>query len=259
MTDRKLAVVTGASTGIGYELARYAVEQRHDLLIVADEAQIEAAADKLRRLGGTVQALQADLATPDGVDALWAAIGDQPVDVLCANAGRALGQAFHDQDWLGIERLIALNLVQTTLTLHRAGLHMKARGRGRILVTGSIGGFVAGPYDAVYNATKGYLNSLCYALRDEWQDSGVSITCLMPGPVDTPIFHREGNDLADTPIAASNSKSDPAEVARHGWDAMMAGKAGTVPGFAAKLITMLSGVVPQNLLSKLHALQARPQ
>jgi len=259
MSDTKFAVITGASTGIGYELARFAVEDGYDLLICADEPEIEEAADKLRRLGGTVQTVQLDLATREGTDTFWAAVGDKPIDIFCANAGRALGTAFHEQDWTAIQRLIMLNVVQTTTLVHRVGLRMQARGQGRILVTGSIGGFVAGPYDAVYNSTKAYLDSLCYAVQDEWRDSAVTLTCLMPGPTDTPIFHRPENLLADSPIAKSDSKNNVTDVARAGYDAMMAGARGVVPGFTNKLIAMLSGVVPQSILAQLHRLGAKPE
>lgn len=259
MSDAKFAVVTGASSGIGYELARRAVEDGYDLLICADEPEIEDAAGKLRRLGGTIQAVQTDLATLDGVNMLWAAIGDRQIDLLFANAGRALGNAFHEQDWTKIERLIFLNMMQTTILLHRTGLRMQAQGAGRILVTGSIAGFVSGPYDAVYNATKAYLDSLCYALNDEWKDRSLTITCLMPGPVDTPIFHRSDNDLEASPIAKSKMKGDVTDVARAGYDAMMAGQPGIVPGFSNKMIAMLAGVVPQGILAQIHRLGAKPE
>ena len=258
MSDRKLAVITGASSGIGYELARFAVEDHYDLLICADEPEIEDAAEKLRRLGGTVQTMQVDLATRDGTNAFWAAIGDRHIDVFCANAGRALGTAFHEQEWEAIRRLIMLNMMQTTTLLHRVGLRMQAQGQGRILVTGSIGGFVAGPYDAVYNATKAYLDSLCYALQDEWKDSSVTLTCLMPGPTNTPIFTRPENLLADSPIAKSDNLGDVTKTARAGYDAMMAGDKGVVPGVINKLIAMFAGVVPQGILAEMHRRGAKP-
>jgi len=252
-------VVTGASSGIGHELARFDVEDHFDLLICADEPEIDDEAEKLRRLGGTVQTMQVDLATRDGTDAFWAAIGDRHIDVFCANAGRALGTAFHEQEWEAIRRLIMLNMVQTTTLLHRVGLRMQAQGQGRILVTGSIAGFVAGPYDAVYNATKAYVDSLCYALQDEWKDGPVTLTCLMPGPTDTPIFTRPENMLADSPIAKSDNLGDVTKTARAGYDAMMAGDKGVVPGVINKLIAMFAGVVPQSILAEMHRRGAKPE
>jgi short-subunit dehydrogenase len=258
MTEAGLAVVTGASSGIGYQLARCAVEDGYALLICSDEPEIETAAEKLRRLGGEVQVVRADLATRAGVDALWAAMEDQPVDLFFANVGRALGRAFHEQEWSDIRIRVDLNIVQTTVLLHRVGRRMRARGRGRILVTGSIAGFVPGPFDAVYNATKAYLDSLAYALRDEWRDGPVTITCLMPGLTETRIFSRPSNALADTPIARQE-KDDAADVARAGYAAMMNGEAGVVPGLTNKVLTMLSGVVPDGILARIHRAAAEPE
>ena len=258
MTD-KLAVVTGASTGIGYQLARRAVEDGYALVICADEEEIHEAADKLRRLGGEVEAHVADLATRHGLDAFWQKIEGREIDLFFANAGRTLGRAFHDQDWPDIKRRIDLNILQTTSLLYRVGRKMHARGSGRILVTGSTAGFVPGPFDAVYNATKAYLDSLCYALQDEWRDSPVTLTCLMPGATDTPIFHRPSNEIEDTSIAETETKDDPVEVARTGYDAMMRGDRGVVPGFANKLVTMLTGVVPQSTLARIHRRMAEPE
>lgn len=256
MTE-KLAVVTGASTGLGYQFARLAAQDGHDLIVVADEETIHDAADKLRRLGADVEAMVLDLSTRSGVDSFWSAIADRDIDFFAANAGRALGQAFHDQDWRDVKRLIDLNVLQTTSLLHKVGRRMHARGKGRILVTGSIGGFVPGPFDAVYNATKAYLDSLCYALQDEWRDGEVTLTCLMPGPTETPIFHRDENDLQDAPIS-DREKYDPVEVAEKGYAAAMRGERRAIPGFTSKLITMLSGVVPETVLSRLHREGAEP-
>ncbi|MGP3696085.1 SDR family NAD(P)-dependent oxidoreductase [Rhodobacter sp. NSM] len=253
-----LAVVTGASTGIGYELARFAVEDGHELIICADEDEIEHAADKLRRLGGKVEVVRADLATREGVDTLWRAVERREIDLFFANAGRALGHAFTEQDWVAIRRLIDLNVLQTTLMLRRVGEKMQRRGAGRILVSGSIGGFVPGPFDAVYNATKAYLDSLTYALQDEWRDGPVTLTCLMPGPTDTPIFTRPENRLADSPIAQSDRLDDVTTVARAGYEAMIAGERGVVPGLTNRLLAMLSGVVPQSVLAQIHRLGAEP-
>lgn len=253
-----LAVVTGASSGLGYQFARRAVEEGYALLICADEEEIHAAADKLRRLGGQVEAMVVDLSTRTGVDAFWSSIGERDIDLFFANAGRALGRAFHEQDWADVKRLVDLNILQTTTLLHRVGHKMHARGQGRILVTGSIGGFVPGPFDAVYNSTKAYLNSLCSALQDEWKDGPVTLTCLMPGPTDTRIFHREGNDLEASPIAQSDRNDNPVEVANAGYDAMMRGERGVVPGARSKLITMLSGVVPEAVLARIHRWGAEP-
>ena len=256
--SRGLAVVTGASSGLGYQFARLAAQDGYDLVICADEDEVHAAAEKLHRLGAEVEASVVDLATRAGVEAFWKQIQGRQIDLFFANAGRALGHAFHEQDWSRINRLIDLNVLQTTAMLHRIGAKMQARGSGRILVTGSIGGFVPGPYDAVYNATKAYLDSLCYALQDEWRDSPVTLTCLMPGPTETPLFVRDENRLEEAPIT-EREKRDPAEVARRGFDAMMKGERGAIPGFSNKLLTMLSGVVPDSVTARIHRWGAEPR
>ncbi|TNC71655.1 SDR family NAD(P)-dependent oxidoreductase [Rubellimicrobium roseum] len=252
MPDRPFAVVTGASTGIGRELARCAAEDGCDLLICADEAEIDAAAHDLRRHGGQVEALRADLSTEEGVLALWHQVGAREIDYLMANAGLTLGHAFADQDWPDIRRLLRLNVLGTTLLLHRALPRMRAQGRGRVLVTGSIAGFVPGSYQAVYNASKAYLDMLSFALNDEMKEHGVTVTCLMPGPVDTPIFER--GDMADSAMGSAPVpiKDTPEHTARAGYEAMKAGKAGMTPGLLNKLVVGFAGLLPEPLLARMN-------
>ena len=196
---RGLAVVTGASTGIGYELAKCCANHGFDLLIAADEADIAETAAQLRGVGVAVDAVEADLATIDGVDKLYAAAKGRPVEVLLANAGRGLG---------------------TIYLVHKVGRDMRARGSGRILITGSIAGFMQGTYQAVYNGTKAFLDSFSFALRHELKDTGVTVTCLMPGATETDFFERA--DMMDTKAGTARN-DDPAEVAATGFQAMMNG------------------------------------
>ncbi len=158
--SRPLALVTGASTGIGYELAKCCAENGFDLLIAADEPEIARAAENFRKFGATVEAVQADLATVTGVDLLYGALQrlGRPVDALLANAGRGLGKAFLDQDFDDIMRVVNTNITGTIYLLHKVGRDMRARGKGRILITGSIAGFMPGTYQAAYNATKAFLD-----------------------------------------------------------------------------------------------------
>jgi short-subunit dehydrogenase len=252
---RPFAIVTGASTGIGLELARCCVETGHDLLIVADEAQIDDAANQLRNHGGVVQALQADLSTLEGVERVVATVAGRPVDALLANAGRGLGKGFLDQDFDEARRVLDTNVTGTIALLHQLGRDMRERGRGRILITGSIAGFMPGSYQAVYNGSKAFLDSFSYALREELKDSGVTVTCLMPGATDTEFFARAG--LLDTKIGA-DEKDDPARVARLGFDAMMQGKPGVVTGAKNKAEVAMSHLVPQTALAHKHAKQTAP-
>jgi uncharacterized protein len=179
----QLAIVTGASTGIGFELARLCAREGYDLLIAADEPEIHDAAQKLRneKGAGAIEALHVDLATTEGVDQLYAAAKGRPVNVLMANAGRGLGHAFLDQQWPRAREVIDTNVTGTTYLIHKVGRDMRQANQGRILITGSIAGFTPGSFQAVYNATKSYLNSFSFALREELRDTKVSVTCLMTG------------------------------------------------------------------------------
>ncbi len=250
MPDRKLALVTGASSGIGLELARCAAQDGCDLVICANEAQIEEAARDLRQYGGQVDVVQTDLSTEEGVLALWHQLGAREVDYFMANAGLTLGHAFVDQDWPRIRELLGLNILGTTLLLHRALPRLQARGEGRVLVTGSIAGFIPGSYQAVYNASKAYLDSLSFALNDEMKEHGVTVTCLMPGPVETPIFDR--GDMRDSVMGETSLKDTPEHTARLGYEAMKAGRAGMTPGLMNKLITTFAGVLPETVLARMN-------
>src|SRR3954471_7560723 len=143
---RPLAVVTGASTGIGLELAKQCAQNGFDLLIAADEPEIEQAKATLRGYAGLVESVVADLSTIEGVDKLLAAVRNRPVDALLANAGRGLGRAFLDQDFAEVRRVVDTNITGTIYLIQKIGREMRERGKGRILITGSIAGFMPGTY-----------------------------------------------------------------------------------------------------------------
>jgi uncharacterized protein len=252
---RPLAIVTGASTGIGYELAHLCAENGFDLLIAADEPEIGRAAAELTTLGGAVEAVQADLATTDGVDRLLSGLKGRPVAALLANAGRGLGRAFVDQDWDAIRRVIDTNVTGTTYLIHQIARAMAERGEGRVLIVGSIAGFMPGAYQSVYNATKSYGDSFATALREELKPTGVTVTCLMPGPTDTEFFAR--GDLEDTRFGQMQ-KDDPAKVAKTGFDAMMKGTGDVVHGWHNKLQSALAEITPASLAAKVHTRLAGP-
>lgn len=254
---RGLAVVTGASSGIGFELARQAAGQGFDLIIAADEPQIEEAARQLRGLGARVEPVQADLASEAGVARLQEAIArsGQEVDLLCANAGLGLGHAFLDQEPAQWRRVIDTNITGTVMLIQRVGQAMRRRGRGRILITGSIAGFMPGSFQAVYNGSKSFLNSFSFALRNELKDSGVSVTCLMPGPTETRFFERA--DMLDTEVG-QQEKDDPAEVARAGLEAALAGEGDVVSGWKNKVQTAMANLTPAEMLAEQHRKMAEP-
>jgi short-subunit dehydrogenase len=255
MPNGKLAIVTGASTGIGFELAHIAAKEGYDLLVVADEPLINNAADDFKQYGTQVTSVEADLATFEGNDQLLHAANGRPIDLLLANAGRGLGRAFVDQDVADWRRVIDTNVTGTTYLLQKVAQQMKARGEGRILITGSIAGLMPGSFQAVYNGTKAYLDSFSYALREELKDTGVTVTVLMPGPTETEFFERA--DMMDTKVG-TEKKEDPAATARHGWDAMMSGAGHVVSGWKNKVQAAMSHILPDSVLAKMHAAEAEP-
>jgi uncharacterized protein len=252
---RPLAIVTGASAGIGYELAKCCAERHFDLLIAADQPAIYDAAQDFRVLGAAVEALEADLATLDGVDRLYAAIKGRPVEALLANAGHGLGHGFLDQNFDEVRHIIDTNITGTLYLIQRVGRDMRARDRGRILITGSVAGFMPGSFQAVYSGTKAFINSFSFALRNELQDTGVTVTCLMPGATETEFFARA--DMLDTKVG-QQEKDDPAEVAKAGFEAMMRGEGDVVTGWKNKLQTTFANVTPSDMLAERHRKIAEP-
>ena len=254
---RPLAVVTGASSGIGLELAAVAAARGFDLVIVADEPAIGEAAPGLAAEGAEVIAVQADLGTAEGVDQLLDRVAHtgRPVEALLANAGIGLGHAFLNQDPTDWRRVVDTNITGTLLLIQKVGQDMQARGQGRILITGSIAGFMPGAFQAVYNGTKAFLNSFAFALRNELKDRGVSVTCLMPGPTDTEFFARA--DMLDTQVA-QGTKDDARMVAETGFEAMMRGDGDVVSGWKNKLQSAIANVTPASVLAEQHRRMAEP-
>jgi uncharacterized protein len=252
---RPLAIVTGASSGIGYELAKCCAEQGFDLLIAADQPTIHHAAQEFRALGAVVEAIEADLATLDGVDKLYAAAQGRPVEALLANAGHGLGHAFLDQDFTTVRHIIDTNITGTLYLIQKVGRDMRARNQGRILITGSVAGFMPGTFQAVYGGTKAFLNLFSFALRNELKDTNITVTCLMPGATETEFFARA--DMLDTKVG-QEEKDDPADVAKAGFEAMMKGEGDVVTGWRNKLQTTMANVTPSDMLAERHRQIAEP-
>jgi short-subunit dehydrogenase len=255
---RPFAVVTGASSGIGLELAKVFAENGYDLLVTSAGEGLEPAAAQVRALGATVDTVRADLATHDGVHTLVGAIQatGRPVDAIAINAGVGVGGPFLETDLDAELNLIALNVTSVVHLTKHVLREMVARGQGRILITASIAAEMPAPFEAVYGASKAFVLSFAEALRNEVRDSGVTVTALQPGPTDTNFFHRAGMD--DTKVGAGK-KDDPAEVARQGFDAMMAGKDHVVAGaFKNKVQSTLAQVTPETVKADQHRKLAEP-
>lgn len=249
----KFAIITGASSGIGAELAKLAAKDGYELLLVADTPFVDASAG----LAGTVETLETDLSTIEGVDRLLDAARGRQVDLLCANAGHGLGHAFLDQDLADWRHVIDTNITGTLYLVQKVLRQMVARDDGKILVTGSIAGFIPGSFQAVYNGTKAFVDNFTDALRNEIKDSkGVTLTTLMPGPVETEFFERGG--MMDTSVGVNPNKSDPADVAKDGYDAVMSGKASIVSGWKNKIQATMANVTPAAILAEQHRKMAEP-
>ena len=251
---RPLAVVTGASSGIGYHLAKCCAENGFDLVVAADQPLEEAVAD-FRSLGAEVTVVQAELASRDGIDQLLSAVGGRPIDALLANAGHGLGKGFLEQDFAEVQHVIDTHITGTLSLLQRVVTGMRTRGQGRVLITGSIAGFLPGSFQAVYNASKAFVDSFAAGFRNELKDSGVTVTLLMPGPTDTEFFARA--DLLDTKMGV-DKKDDPADVAKAGFDAMMGGEADVVAGLKNKMQVAMAKVTPSQMLAEQHRKMAEP-
>ena len=254
--DRCFAIVTGASSGIGLELAKLAAQDGYDLLLVADTPFVDASAG-LGGSGVSIETVETDLATIEGVDRLLDAAGGRQIDLLCANAGHGLGHGFLDQDVASWRHVIDTNITGTLYLLQKVLRQMVARDDGRILVTGSIAGYIPGSFQAVYNGSKAFLDNFTDALRNEIKESkGVTLTTLMPGPVETEFFERA--EMMDTSVGVNPNKSDPADVAKDGWEAVMAGEASIVSGWKNKVQVAAANVTPNAVLAQQHRNMAEP-
>jgi short-subunit dehydrogenase len=254
MSSRKLAVVTGASSGIGLELAKLAARDGFDLIVAADTPFVEAG-PALKDFGVTVHEVEADLATKGGVDQLLSVIEDRPVDVLVANAGHGLGHGFLDQspdEWLHV---INTDITGTLLLIQPIVQQMVERGEGKVLITGSVAGHISGAFQAVYNGSKAFIDSFAAALNEEIKGSGVTVTCLKPGATETAFFHRA--ELDDTKVGQAK-KADPADVARAGWEAMKKGEPAVIYGLKNKLQVAAADVMTDAQTAKIHRAQAEP-
>jgi short-subunit dehydrogenase len=245
---RSFAVVTGASSGIGLELAKQCLAHDFDVLICAEDSGIDAVATSLAGgKGGVVQTVRADLATREGVETLVRAVRDthRPIDALLLNAGVGVGGAFLDTDLDRELEMIALNCGHTVHVAKRLVPEMVARGKGRVAITGSVVSTSPNPYQAVYGATKAFVMSFGEALRHELADTGVTVTVIQPGATDTNFFQRA--DLMNTKVGQAK-KDDPADVAKRGFDAMMAGKDSVLAGgFKSRMEGLMNEILPETV------------
>ncbi|HEY4354630.1 MAG TPA: SDR family NAD(P)-dependent oxidoreductase [Acidobacteriaceae bacterium] len=259
MSD-KLAVVTGASSGIGYWLARELSGRGYDLMVCSAGPRLTEAAMDFADFGGEVIEVQADLATREGVDALWESVQatGRPVSVACLNAGVGVGGLFWETSLDEELNMVELNCAGLVHLSKHVVKHMLANGGGKILITASIAGEMVAPREAVYAATKAFDLSFAHSLRYELRDTGISVTALQPGPTDTDFFHRAGMD--DTKVGQEGKEeSKPQDVARQGIDALMDGTDHVyAASWKTKLEGMLANVTPGAIKGAMHEKMAKP-
>jgi short-subunit dehydrogenase len=252
--------VTGASSGIGLELARQFVDHHFDLLVAAEDAEIAVAAAVLRaQSSGSVEHVQVDLRDEQGVADLYARIraDGRPLAAIALNAGHGQGGAFVDTDLADELSIIDLNITSTVRLAKLVLRDMVAAGEGRVLVTSSIASTMPGSFQAVYNASKSFLQSFTEALQDELKDTGVTLTSLMPGPTETDFFERA--DMAEDTKVGTSKKDDPAQVAQQGFEALMAGKDRVVGGGLKTKVQEAAGkAMPDKLKAAMHRRMAEP-
>lgn len=246
----RTALVTGASGGIGLELARVLAEEGHNLVLVArDRDKLLALAAELEsRHGITVTAMVKDLALPSSPTEIVAELRRRsiPVDLLVNNAGFATGGFFAETDLATSLQLLQVNVVALTHLTRLLLPGMISRGWGKVLNIASIAAFIPGPLTASYNASKAFVVSLSGALANELAGTGVTVTALCPGPTSTHFAERAGLTRAR---AFSCNVMDAASVARDGYRAMMAGKPLAIAGRRNKLRMLPIPFVPRRVLA----------
>lgn len=256
----QLALVTGASSGIGYNLAKVFAENAFDLIIASEGERLDSAASELQSLGVQVTPVHADLATYDGVEKLWQAVqsAGRPLDAAALNAGVGLGGLFVETDLERELNIVRLNVESTVHLAKRVVQQMVPRGRGRILITSSIAGEMVAPREAVYSASKAFDLSFAKSLRAELEDTGVTVTALQPGPTDTDFFHRANMD--NTKVGQEGKKeSEPYDVAKQGFQALMKGEKHVyAASWKTKLEGSVANVVPDAAKAAMHEKMSRP-
>jgi uncharacterized protein len=256
----KLALVSGASSGIGLSLATDLAKRGFDLVVCSAGARLQTTIQQLQALQVEVVAVQADLATSEGIESLWEQVMGlgRTLDIACINAGVGVGGLFVETDLDAELNMVELNCAGTVHLAKHVVQHMTSQGEGKILFTASIAGEMVAPREAVYAATKAFVLSFAHSLRYELRDSGISVTALQPGPTNTDFFHRAGMD--DTKVGSEGkSESQPDDVARQGIDALLAGDDHV---YAASMKTKLEGklanVVPGAIKGAMHEKMAKP-
>ncbi len=246
-------MITGASSGIGEEIAKLAAADKQDLVLVARSAdKLEALGESLARAHGIrATVLAEDLSDPASIDVIADVLAARTidVDVLVNNAGFGLWGPLVETNIDDQRRMLQVNVFALTMLTRRLLPLMVARGRGRVLNVASTAAFEPGPLMATYYASKAYVLSFSEALADELGGSGVTVTCLCPGPTETGFAARAGNQRSR--LFALGLVMDAGSVARAGYEGMKAGRRLVITGLINKLVIQSLRISPRRLVTAL--------
>lgn len=257
---KPLALVTGASNGIGHELAAQFARHGFDLVATGRSDNIHTAVEEFTRLGAHAEAVQADLSAYDEVETVWQAVEatGRPLEAAAINAGISIGGAFLDNDLDDELKLVNLNITSVVHLTKRVATAMTRQGHGRILITSSLSATLPTPYETVYGPSRAFTRMFALGLREELRGTGVTVTTLMPGATNSDFHARAG--MNNTAFGPTAKKNDKVEVARQGFTAMMNGRAQIVGGDrTTKRTALLHRFLPETLKATRHARKAKPR
>ncbi|HEY4198464.1 MAG TPA: SDR family oxidoreductase [Mucilaginibacter sp.] len=255
--QQKTALITGGTSGIGLELAKLFARDGYYLILVArNQAELDSTAAELRQYGTEVSTIAKDLSKMDEAKALCSEV-NTPVDVLVNDAGQGVYGLFTDNDLERELGIIYLNICATVILTKHFAKEMAGRGEGKILNLGSVAGKLPGPWQAVYHATKAFVLSFTTAVREEMKDSGITLTALMPGVTDTDFFNKAGMQSSKT-VQDKEAMADPADVAKDGYEALMAGEDRVISGFKNKVQVNAANLMPDSTVAHTLYEQQKP-
>lgn len=258
--NKKTALITGATNGIGYELARLFAKDGYNLIIVArNQQELDEKASEFGSNGIQVTTIAKDLSKPEDAFALCDEVQGKglQVDVLVNDAGQGLYGLFKDTDLQKELDIINLNISSVLILTKHFLKEMVSRNEGKILNLVSIAGKIPGPWQSVYHGTKAFVLSFTEAIRTELADTGITVTALLPGPTDTDFFNKAG--MQDSKIIQDKSAmSDPADVAKDGYEALMAGDDKVISGFKNKMQVLMSNISPDSTVADMIKKQQEP-
>jgi short-subunit dehydrogenase len=254
----KTALVTGATSGIGKELAKLLAKDGYNLVIVArDQQELDDTAGELTAVYSvSAKTIAKDLSKMEEAKALCQEV-NVPIDVLVNNAGQGVYGLFQENELEPELDIIHLNICATVILTKHFLKKMVARGEGKILNLGSVAGKLPGPWQAVYHATKAFVLSFTTAVREEVKGTGVTLTALMPGVTDTDFFNKAGMNDSKA-VQDKEAMADPADVAKDGYEALMAGEDRVISGFKNKVQVDMANLMPDSNVAHTMYKQQQP-